>query len=136
MGTIPNYRPPSLPMASTDLVAGWQGSEQVSMRLKDISAFCNLAAPTVISSSTLTLDSSMLGAFLVFTAACMITVPSTLFANFTLDWAQTGDGLVKFVGGSGVTLESLTGSDSSAGRGAAGRLWMDTSTHVWLFGAI
>jgi hypothetical protein len=136
MTTSPLYPPPSLPMAATDLVAGWQNGAQVSMRMKDIAGFCNLAPPTVISSSTLTLDSSMLGAFLIFPAACVITVPSSLFANFVLDWAQTGTGTVRFNAGSGVTLESLSGALTSLGRGAAGRLWMDTAAHGWIFGSI
>lgn len=78
--------------------------------LKDIGSDCEWVPAT-----TLTLTNKHQGRCLIFSNACVVTVPSGLRENFSCGFVQGGAGVVSFVA-DGVTLNSFQGQKRTAGQ--------------------
>lgn len=92
--------------------------------------------PEWIPASTLTLSDKHQGRLLVFTNACVVTVPAGLRAGFSCGFLQAGTGVVTFTPGSGVALNSAGGNRKSSGQWSTGGIAaIDAETYL-LYGGL
>lgn len=76
-----------------------------------------------ISSATYLLTNELHGRVLDFSGACELTIPSDLREDFSCGWSQSGDGIITFVAGDGVTLQSVGGILVSPARYSIGGIY-------------
>jgi len=88
-----------------------------------------------VPAATLTLTNKHQGLCLVFTNACVVTVPTGLRPNFSCGFVQGGTGAVSFVA-DGVIVNSFEGQKKTAGQWSASAICGIDAGSYLLYGGL
>ena len=110
-------------------------TEKGAVDLKVIARTLGTSQQT-ITASTIEASADWQGLMIVFAQACTVTIPSSLPADFSCGWMQSGDGIITFQPAAGETLLSFQDARTSAGQNAIGGIGgLGKSKHL-LYGQI